>query len=500
MGRVRKAVACAALLAVAVPGTAAASKTQLSVFEDDQQLIARGAAVRERTLDDLAVLGADTIHSIVFWNKVAPAPLSKTRPDGFDGSDPAAYPPELWDKYDGLVRGATARSMDLLLSPSSPLPYWASRCKGGSKVLRVCKPDLTQFKRFVQALGTRYSGEYADENEGRGTLPRVNRWSIWNEPNLGSWLSPQYERRNGRLVPAAPALYRGLVRAAIKGLRESGHANDDILFGETAPLGRKTGAPSVRPMAPGAFLRGVLCLDAKGRSLRSGQGCGGSFSRLAVTGIAHHPYTRGGSQPPTSKSARDEITIASISRLKALLSQGSRRKRIRGNLPIYYTEFGFQTNPPDDIFGVSLAKQAQWLNQSDWLAWRDPRIKSVAQYELRDEANPAAFQTGLRFLDGREKPGFAAYRFPIWVTRAGSTRVRVWGQVRPAEDDAEETVEILHDPAGGENFQVVAESTVNRKGYLLKTVARKGGSWQLRWTPKDGGAAIVSRVAKVARR
>ena len=24
------------------------------------------------------------------------------------------------------------------------------------------------------------------------TLPRVNLWSVWNEPNLGNWLHPQH--------------------------------------------------------------------------------------------------------------------------------------------------------------------------------------------------------------------------------------------------------------------------------------------------------------------
>jgi hypothetical protein len=507
MKRALATAACGALAAGSLAVGAApavASRTQLSVFEDDLQLVMSTAAVRERTLDDLAILGADTIHSIVFWNKVAPEALSRSRPAGFDGSDPSSYPPELWDRYDGLVRGAAVRDIDLLLSPSSPLPLWASRCKGGAKVRRVCRPDLTQFKRFVQALGKRYSGEHPDENEGRGPLPRVSRWSVWNEPNLGSWLSPQSAKVNGRLMPQSPAIYRELVRAAIKGLRASGHANDDILFGETAPLGRKTGAPSVRPLTPGDFLRGVLCIDDKGKALTGAQAaaldCKGGYARLGVTGMAHHPYTRGGSRSPTSKAAKNEITISSVARLKDVLRDGAARRRIPGSLPIFYTEFGFQTNPPDDIFGVSLARQAEWLNQSDWIAWRDPRIRSVAQYELRDEANPAAFQTGLRFLDGRPKPGFAAYRLPIWVTRLAGNKVRVWGQVRPAEDDAAETVEIQQDRSGSGAFETVAQAPVNRKGYVYASVPRSGGTWRLRWTPKDGGAAVLSRVAKVAAR
>jgi hypothetical protein len=494
------------VLATALAAPALASKTQLSVFEDDQSLILGSDSLRERTLDDLVILGIDTVHSIVFWNRVAPDAASVHRPDGFDGSDPAAYPPELWDRYDGLVRGATVRGMDLLLSPSSPLPYWASGCTGSKKTRRTCRPNPTQFKRFVEALGKRYSGAYADENQGGGLLPRVSRWSVWNEPNQGGWLTPQFTRRNGHQAPTSPAIYRGLARAMIAGLRASGHGSDDVLFGETAPLGRSTGPAALRPMAPGDFLRRTLCIDRHGRSLRGADAraldCSGGFRKLAVTGIAHHPYTRGGSRPPTSRSGPNEITIASVARLKRIMSQAARRHRIPAHLPIFYTEFGFQTNPPDELFGLPLTLQATYLNESDWITWRDPVVKSVAQYEMRDESNPDSFQTGLRFIDGRAKPGFAAYRLPIWVVRNGSG-VRVWGQVRPADDDASETVEIEHDASGNGNFRTVARTrTTNRKGFIYVPVYGQGrsGKWRLEWTPADGGPTVTSRTATVKAR
>src|SRR4051812_12674526 len=109
-----------ALAALLVAAPAGASRVQRSIFEDDQTLVLSSPTIRERTLDDLATLGVDTVHSVVFWSKASPAPLSTHRPAGFDGSDPAAYPANLWDRYDVLVRGAQARGMDLLLSPSSP--------------------------------------------------------------------------------------------------------------------------------------------------------------------------------------------------------------------------------------------------------------------------------------------------------------------------------------------------------------------------------------------
>jgi hypothetical protein len=490
------ACALAALIAAAIPAAASASRSQRSIFEDDQTLVLSSPTIRERTLDDLSTLGVDTVHSVVFWNKIAPAPLSTHRPAGFDGSNPAAYPAALWDRYDGLVRGAQARGMDVLLSPSSPIPAWASQCHASLKVRKVCRPNPTQFKRFVQALGTRYSGTYHDEDEGGAVLPRVSRWSVWNEPNQGGWLQPQATKGG----PVAPALYRALVRAAILGLRQSGHGSDEILFGETAPIGRRSGPRTSRPTPPGTFLRDMLCIDSRGRALhRRSLDCSGGFARLPVSAIAHHPYTRGGSQPPTAKGNRDEITISSISRLKTILRQAAAKHRIPRRLPIEYTEFGFQTNPPDGLFGVSLAKQAAWINESDFIAWHDPSVRAVSQYEMRDEASLAAFQTGLRFLDGRAKPSWAAYRLPLWVARRGS-KLLVWGQLRAAPDGAVEQVAVQNAPTARGAFTTVQTLTVrSRKGFLNVKVRKRAGVWRLAWTPSTGGATIFSRVARPGR-
>jgi hypothetical protein len=38
------------------------------------------------------------------WRLVAPAPGEARKPEGFDGADPNAYPPGVWDRYDRLVR------------------------------------------------------------------------------------------------------------------------------------------------------------------------------------------------------------------------------------------------------------------------------------------------------------------------------------------------------------------------------------------------------------
>ncbi|MEA2272312.1 MAG: hypothetical protein QOI98_1020 [Solirubrobacteraceae bacterium] len=496
------AVTAAVLLSVAWCPAAWASKDQVSVFQDDAALVLDGEASRDATMDELVGLGVDVVHSIVYWNKLAPGATSATPPSGFDATDPADYPARLWDPYDGLVRGAAARGMGVILSPTGPVPRWASGCRGRARARRTCRPSARQFEAFVTALGRRYSGRYADENQGEGLLPRVTQWSVWNEPNQGGWLTPQYVKRGGRTVLASPVIYRSLVRAAIRGLRRAGHGSDDVLLGETAPIGRATGRPTSRPVPPVDFFRALLCIDSRGRALRGEAarrlGCA-RFGRLAVTGVSHHPYTRGGSQPPTTPAGPGEITLSSVARLERIVDEAARRGRLPRQLPIFYTEFGFQTNPPDRIFGIPLAAQAAYINQSDWIAFRDRRVRAVAQYELRDELKLSSFQSGLRLVDGTAKPAWAAYRLPLWVERAGSA-VKVFGQVRPAPDGAAEQVEVQNLPPGSANFVTLKTvTTTNRKGFILVKLPRRSGRWRLSWTPSGGGPTITSRVATVAR-
>src|SRR3954454_8770777 len=485
-------LACALCLGLAAP--ASASRDQESIFEDEHQLLELGSSAADRSLDDIDALGADTVRSLVLWSRLAPG--GARRPTGFRAADPRAYPAALWDPYDGLVRGTAARGLGVILSPSTPMPAWASRCKKGNK--STCKPSAKEYGAFVTALARRYSGSYRDENQGGGVLPRVTRWSLGNEPNQPGWLTPQYERKHGRLVATAAVVYRQLAQAATRALKASGHGRDQILLGETSPIGRTSGSLARRPIPPLEFLRKLFCLTPSGRGLTGADARAHAcrrFKTLAVEGFAHHPYQRGGSWPPAEPpQGKGEITISTPARLRRVLDQAGRAHRIPRGLPVFYTEYGFQTTPPDRIFGVRARLQPAYINQSDWMAYRDPRVRGVAQYKLVDEAALSSFQPGLRFVDGRPKPAYAAYRLPIWVSGRGS-RLRVYGQVRPAPDSAPQVVQIQNRARRGAAFTTVKTVTVrSRKGQFLTRVKRRKGTWRLVWN------GLSSREAAAARR
>jgi hypothetical protein len=455
-----------ALLAAAqlLPAEAHASRSQESLFQDDANLLYSSPSRRDKTLNELDSLGVDVIRANVVWNKYAPSPTHKKKPS-FNDSDPNAYP---LGQVDGLVNAAQQRGISVLLTPTVPGPAWASSCKGSVSSRRICRPRPSLFGHFVTALGRRY--------------PQVHRWSIMNEPNLGAWLTPQYS--NGGL-PTSPTIYRNLVRAATSALSGSGHGGDQILLGETAPIGRTSGARYKRSIGPATFYRELFCLNARGRRLGGHaakvRGCK-NYKRLAVTGVAHHPYTAGAGRSPNARVGKADITLRYISRLSLWMNRGAKAHRIKGGLPIYLTEYGFQTDPPDRFAGTSLRNQAKWLNQSDFVAWRYHRINSVAQYELRDERARAAFQTGLRFVNGKAKPALAAYRLPIWPIQ-GRRGTKIWLQVRPAAQlGVPQKITIQFRTKGGKKFRTLKSVNVTAaRGFLYTSTKRKARYWRFLW-------------------
>jgi hypothetical protein len=415
--------------------------------------------MRERALDQMQRLGVTTLHSLVVWRKLAPAPGARTRP-AFDAADPASY--SGWQPYDDLIASAQARGIEVLLTLTAPMPNWASQCAAGAARRWICSPRVSDYAAFVRAVATRYSGSY---DAGGQVLPRVSAWSFWNEPNHENWLRPQR---------TAPARYRALAQAGLAALAATGHGGDLRLIGETAPGG---GSHSTAPID---FMRAVFCLGCTHRP------------HFSVSGVSDHPYTYAAMASPSSfKGGAGDAPIGSVGRLVKLLDTAARNGVVPRRTPVYLTEFGFQTRPPDP-FGVSLRAQAAYLYYSDYLAFRNPRGASVAPYELRDEPHVAVFNTGLSFADGRPKPALVAYAMPIYVDRLRSG-VRVFGLVRSARGTGASVAIQNRLGRRGALFRTVAVARTNRYGYLLARLPSYGGRWRL--VVGSGDDRRFSRIA-----
>lgn len=544
----RRALLHAVVASLLLASAAHASPSQESWFQDDNKLEFSESADVARTLDRLRSLGVDRVRVSVFWLVVAPGAGQAEKPRGFDGSDPDAYPQANWERYDTIARLAAERGIGVLWDVTGPSPAWAVKpIRSRPDIADAWYPNAAEFGAFVKALGTRYSGSFirpADRpktvttpasgieglpnykpartttTEPGPPLPRVDHWEIWNEPNQGAWLAPQHTVRTvgGRRIwlPTSPRTYRRLADRMYAGLQATGHGNDTILLGATAPKG-STDRGISRPMNPQLFIRELYCVDRNNQAYRgsaaAARGCPTSdpVAKLPqahpvlfhASGFSHHPYELTFAPGRRSPGAGD-YTMANLGRLSRTLRFAFLRYGQpvpRGGVPIYLSEYGYQTNPPDRI-GVSLAHQAAYLAQAEYMAWRMPAVRSVTQYLLYDNGEPIdkTFQTGLLFADGREKPSYQGYRLPIWlpqrrVARGGST-LPVWGMARAAPAGSAPAIAVQFRSNRSKAYRTLAtRNGSSPRGYLLTRVRIPGaGRVRLSWNDQ------VSRSVSVFRR
>jgi hypothetical protein len=439
---------------------AAASVTQESLFQDDNQLKANPAG----TMQTLRDLGVQRVRVNLTWSTVAPAATSTRRPTRFNATDPAAYSAAAWAPYDAIVRAGKTYGVEIDFTIDGPAPLWATGSgapRGTSGYFRgAWQPSGREFGYFVRAVGTRYSGSYKPRGSS-SALPRVDFWSIWNEPNYGYDIAPQGTGSH-QSIPNSPHVYRNLLNAAWSALRATGHTTrtDRILFGEVTPHGVNAWGVFSN-MKPLIFLRSLYCVDAGYHPLRgsiaAAEGCPTTASGtrgfrrqnpalFGASGFADHPYEQASApNTPThlcgsklcvgAPSDPDFADLPEIPRLERTLDRLNRAYGSHTRFPVWSTEYGFRTKPPDPSLGVSQATAAGYMNWAEYLSYRQRRLYSYSQYQLVDSPPPAFFDTGLVNPNGSHKPGYDAYRMPLYLpttsTSAGR-KIEIWGGARPA--------------------------------------------------------------------
>lgn len=402
--RGRSAAVAAAIAVLIVPATAEARSRQLTTGFLDSAVLA--ADLREAWLPRMTQVGAATVRINVFWDRVAPVAATVGPQD-----DPAwaAYD---FARLDGEVAAAVAAGLRPILNVSRA-PAWAEG-PGRPRDVRPgsWKPDPTAFGRFVAALARRYAGTFVDPASGR-TLPRVAAFQLWNEPNLDTYLAPQWEHRR----PFSPARFRALVNAGYRAVADSG-SGATVVAGGLAPFGDH-GTTSGRRMPPVRFLRSMLCVDARGR-----RSC---RDRTSVDVVAHHPYAvRKPSSPALNAS---DATIPDLGRITQVVDAARRVRTVGPKAPrLWVTEVSYDSAPPDPQ-GVPTARLSRWIAELLWRVW-EQGAETVLWLQVRD-ARPtpsyaATYQSGMFLADGAIKPSAQAFRFPLVVTGRRGDRLSVW--------------------------------------------------------------------------
>lgn len=375
------AVALVAVVLFAVPSASASRFLLRGIFDDAQ--IHYGDP--DKVFPVLQSLHTQLIRVNLVWGGAGG--VAKRRP-----ANPAnpADPAYDWSSYDRTVNYATQYGIKVVFAIIGT-PPWANGAAGVNVVPR----NALDLQRFAVAAATRYGGQYKAA-DGR-LLPPVRHWLAWNEPNNPAFLRPQYRKVNGRYVAQSPIDYAKICNAIYKGISVTTLGASKVACGVTGPRGNNEPTSARPSLSPLAFLRGMKKAGA-----------------VTFDAYAHHPYYGRPSEtpatpPPPGKHGNDP-TAVTLGNINVLIKELT---RLYGNKRVWVTEYGYQTNPPDRIFGVSPALQARYLTQAYGIMKKNPRIDMMLWFLLRDERRAflqEGWQSGFLTESGIHKPAFAAFQ------------------------------------------------------------------------------------------
>ncbi len=337
-------VACA-LAALIFPLMASAEPRMLIGFQDDPSL--RWRDDRLGVFDVAQQANAGIVRTTVYWSRIAEKrPATATNP--FD-------PTYRFDDLDEFVRNAGLHGMEVMLTIWGT-PSWAN----GGKGQNYAPTNMADMQNFARAVATRYSGRLR-------SYPFVRYYTIWNESNLGQFLSPQYDSKG---KPIAPAIYARIYRAAYAGIK-AGNARALVGIGETSARGRdrflgKAGTQETE--SPGRFAK--LLSEQK--------------PALQFAAWSHHPYSTSPSQPPTQKVRWPNVALTQLPKFEDELKSLFKRKSV----PIWITEYGYETKPGEPL-GVTLSQQAAYARQALNIAAGNPDVQMFIWFIQGRRGEPA---------------------------------------------------------------------------------------------------------------
>ena len=321
-----------------------------------------------------------------------------------------------WRRADRILRGLRRYGLTPVVTLVGT-PAWANN----GRAPNFAPPHPRDFRRFARAVALRY--------------PWVRYWLIWNEPNKPLWLRPTRAAVYVQhlLNPGYEGIHAVLPHALVGG-------------GVTAPRGGLGGVAPVR------WLHGMARAHAK------------------LDAYAHNPYPLRPTETPSSGGCKNcpSITMATIPKLLILV------RRSFGPKPVWLTEYGYQTNPPDTVLGVPPKRQAILLSLAAMRAWRLARVTMLIQYLYQDEPQLSRFQTGLVYVDGRLKPSLQAFRLPFAEMRRIGFQTAVWGQIRGGRPGRKRyRLEVLHRNV----WEAVGHDRLtNDDGVFIRTIRLKKGA------------------------
>jgi hypothetical protein len=429
-------------------------------IQDDAEFLSHPERL-DATLAEVRELGFTHVRLSAHWDQLTREPDATTPPQ-FAAASPGAYEQDKWRALDRAVTAATRQGLAVMIDVAFFAPRWATSGPDQFGPRPRYRIDRRAFADFAVAIAQRYSGRVAASPSAREPLPQISLFTLWNEPNLAVFWTPQRRvLRRGRIALDSPHAYRRLVQVAYPAVKRA-RPDASVLVGGLAPgqawrpRARQAGIPAMR------FLREMACVDGRLRPLHTPD-CR-DFRPVPGDGLAAHPYSLG--SPPYFRPRGDRVdtlTMGNLDTLALLLRRLAARGRIApGVQNIYLTEFGYLTPDRPDQTGdhlnpfprVSPERQAVWEAWAHELAWRTPQVRMFAHFLVRD--TPCVLGSGLEcidwpsgflYSDGEAKPSRSALRGTLLVRPEGQGDVAVWGRLG---DPGQRNFGVLEYDEGGE--------------------------------------------------
>ena len=341
-------------------------------FYDDAQVYGR----TPWAFTQLRNLRAGIVRINIDWATVA-----TRRPRRPADPSAAAYN---WTAVDRVVSEAGSNKVRVLATIYGT-PRWAGAARN-----RIPRRML-DLRLFAHAAAKRYSGSYRvrpSENEPVRVLPAVRHWLAWNEPNNPVFLKPQWKRYRGTWRPQSALDYAKICTAVWWGVHSTRLRGEKVACGATGPRGNDAPRSSRPSTSPLVFLTWFHRAGAR-----------------RFDAYAHHPYSTSRLEQPATVPSRKSVTLGNIGVLIGQLD-----RLYGGKKRLWITEYGYQTSPPDRVFGVRYAAQAKYVHQAFTIARNTGRIDMIVWFLIRDERRLTGWQSGVISARGQRKPAFRAFQ------------------------------------------------------------------------------------------
>jgi Cellulase (glycosyl hydrolase family 5) len=241
-------------------------------------------------------------------------------------------------------------------------------------------------------------------------LPGIRYFIVGNEPNINRYWLPQFNPDGSDA--AAPA-YAALLAETYDALKAVS-PKITVLGGGISPRGGDD-PDSIRPThSPTAFIQDM------GDAYRAGD-----RRRPIMDALAFHPYEDNSSVAPVDGRHPNSTTIAlaDYDKLVDVLGKAFDGTPQPGRtLPIYYTEFGVESqipavkaalytgSEPTAVKPVPEDVQGRYYRQAVELAFCQPTVRAISLFHTIDEPDLNRWQSGVFYVDRKPKSSIADVR------------------------------------------------------------------------------------------